>query len=88
LTNEDDVWTHNAWDHVPPPDDQEEKISASIARQKAAPVPDGEKQKYNEKPAKFWCVNTSILASTFETWASRDNFYKNNAANFFRDRKW
>jgi len=42
-----------------------------LARQKGAPVPDDEKVKYNEKPAKYW-----------------DNFYKNNAANFFRNRKW
>ncbi|KIL69148.1 hypothetical protein M378DRAFT_21376 [Amanita muscaria Koide BX008] len=71
LTDEEDVWSHNAWDHVPPPDDQDEKIAASLARQKASPVPELEKQKYNEKPAKHW-----------------DNFYKNNADNFFRNRKW
>ncbi|KAF8628720.1 hypothetical protein AX17_005942 [Amanita inopinata Kibby_2008] len=71
LTNEDEVWTHNAWDHVPPPKDQEEVIAASITRQKATPVPEEEKVKYNEKPAKYW-----------------DNFYKNNEANFFRNRKW
>jgi len=71
LTDEDDVWAHNAWDHVPPPEDQAEIIAASLARQKGAPVPDDEKVKYNEKPAKYW-----------------DNFYKNNAANFFRNRKW
>ncbi|KAF8621802.1 hypothetical protein AX15_007478 [Amanita polypyramis BW_CC] len=71
LTNEDDVWTQNAWDHVPPPQDQAETIAASLARQKTTPVPEEEKVKYNEKPAKYW-----------------DNFYKNNAANFFRNRKW
>jgi len=68
---EDDVWTHNAWDHVPPPEDQVDTIATSLARQKADPVPNDEKTKYNEKPAKYW-----------------DNFYKNNAANFFRNRKW
>jgi len=34
-------------------------------------VPEDEKQKYNEKPAKHW-----------------DNFYKMNANNFFKNRKW
>ncbi|EMD39099.1 hypothetical protein CERSUDRAFT_112791 [Gelatoporia subvermispora B] len=71
LTDENDVWSQNAWDHVPPPEGQEEIIAASLARQKAAPVPEEDKLKYNEKPAKNW-----------------DNFYKANADNFFRNRKW
>ncbi|PCH44560.1 methyltransferase [Wolfiporia cocos MD-104 SS10] len=71
LTDDADVWSQNAWDHVPPPEDQEDKIAAAIARQKNAPVPEDERQKYNEKPAKHW-----------------DNFYKMNADNFFRNRKW
>ncbi|OCH96299.1 methyltransferase [Obba rivulosa] len=71
LTDEKDVWSQNAWDHVPPPEGQEEIIAASLARQKAAPVPEEDKLKYNEKPAKHW-----------------DNFYKMNADNFFRNRKW
>ncbi|KAL0953935.1 hypothetical protein HGRIS_005099 [Hohenbuehelia grisea] len=71
LTDEAQVWTQNAWDHVPPPDDQDETIVRSLARQRAAPVPTEEKEKYNSKPAKHW-----------------DNFYKANASNFFRNRKW
>lgn len=46
-------------------------ITASLTRQRAAPVPDGEKNRYNSKPAKYW-----------------DNFYKTNASNFFKNRKW
>lgn len=71
LTEQSDVWTQNAWDHVPPPDDQAEIIAHSLERQRIAPVPVEEKEKYNAKPAKHW-----------------DNFYKANADNFFRDRKW
>ncbi|KAI0050991.1 methyltransferase [Auriscalpium vulgare] len=71
LTDETDVWSQNAWDHVPPPDDQEEVIAASLARQRLAPVPHNDKPKYNDKPAKHW-----------------DNFYKMNASNFFKNRKW
>lgn len=71
LTEQSDVWAQNAWDHVPPPEDQTEAISASLARQRVAPVPESDKEKYNSKPAKYW-----------------DNFYKTNADNFFRDRKW
>ena len=54
LTDDADVWSQNAWDHVPPPDDQDAKIAASLARQRARPVPEEEKAKYNEKPAKHW----------------------------------
>ncbi|KAL1940742.1 hypothetical protein VTO73DRAFT_7783 [Trametes versicolor] len=71
LTNEADVWSQNAWDHVPPPTDQDEVISAALNRQKSASVPDEEKPKYNDKPARHW-----------------DEFYKANASNFFRNRKW
>ncbi|KAG8221091.1 S-adenosyl-L-methionine-dependent methyltransferase [Butyriboletus roseoflavus] len=71
LTEDTDVWTQNAWDHVSPPDDQAESIASSLRKQRLAPVPDEEKDIYNSKPAKYW-----------------DNFYKTNADNFFRDRKW
>ncbi|KAI0058943.1 methyltransferase [Artomyces pyxidatus] len=71
LTEDADVWSQNAWDHVPPPEDQDEIIAASLAKQRLAPVPDDDKHKYNEKPAKHW-----------------DNFYKTNAGNFFKNRKW
>ncbi|KAH9851883.1 methyltransferase [Lenzites betulinus] len=71
LTNDADVWSQNAWDHVPPPTDQDQVISAALVKQKGAPIPDEEKSKYNEKPARHW-----------------DNFYKANASNFFRNRKW
>ncbi|EJD07467.1 methyltransferase [Fomitiporia mediterranea MF3/22] len=71
LTANSDVWSENAWDHVPPPEDQHERIASSLARQRAKPVPEEEKAKFNEKPAKHW-----------------DNFYKMNADNFFRNRKW
>ncbi|TFK48441.1 methyltransferase [Heliocybe sulcata] len=54
LTDEADVFSQNAWDHVPPPDDQVEKIAASLARQHSAPVADEEKHKYNDKPARHW----------------------------------
>jgi len=54
LTEDKDVWSHNAWDHVPPPDDQAETIAASLTKQRSAPVPFQDQIKYNEKPAKYW----------------------------------
>ncbi|KAF8548710.1 methyltransferase [Imleria badia] len=71
LTEDANVWTQNAWDHVPAPDDQADSIASSLQRQRLAPVPDQDKEIYNSKPAKYW-----------------NNFYKTNADNFFRDRKW
>jgi tRNAThr (cytosine32-N3)-methyltransferase len=57
LTGDSDVWAQNAWDHVPPPEDQAEAITASLEKQRIAPVPMEDKEKYNSKPAKYWCVN-------------------------------
>ncbi|KAJ7623703.1 methyltransferase [Roridomyces roridus] len=54
LTDESAVWTQNAWDHVPPPDDQGDIIAASLLKQRSAPVPEDDKQKYNERPARHW----------------------------------
>ncbi|KAF9646321.1 methyltransferase [Thelephora ganbajun] len=71
LTDGQDVWSHNAWDRVPPPDDQDEIVVAAMAKQRSLPVSEEEKAKINAKPSRNW-----------------DNFYKNNANNFFRDRNW
>ena len=61
LTEQSDVWAQNAWDHVPPPDDQDEIIAHSLERQRVAPVPIEDKEKYNAKPAKYWWAS-QILA--------------------------
>ncbi|KAL1738665.1 S-adenosyl-L-methionine-dependent methyltransferase, partial [Schizophyllum fasciatum] len=53
---------------------------ASLAKQRSAPVPEEEKQKYNGRPSKHWHRLHQLFL--------RDNFYKNNADNFFKDRKW
>ena len=54
LTEDKDVWSHNAWDHVPPPDDQDEVIANALAKQHLTPVPEEDKEKYNAKPARHW----------------------------------
>ena len=58
-----DVWSHNAWDHVPPPDDQGETIAAALAKQHLAPVPEEDKPRYNEQPARHWFV--ALLSCRF-----------------------
>ncbi|KAI0034489.1 S-adenosyl-L-methionine-dependent methyltransferase, partial [Vararia minispora EC-137] len=54
LTAEDDVWAHNAWDHVAPPDDQDDAVAAALARQRAAPVAAPDRALYNDSPARHW----------------------------------
>ncbi|EIW75247.1 methyltransferase [Coniophora puteana RWD-64-598 SS2] len=90
LTADADVFSQNAWDHVPPPDEHDEHIAASLARQRAAPCPEPERQKINDRPAKHWCVSLVelIVPGDADTSGGRDNFYKTNADNFFRDRNW
>ncbi|KAI0732161.1 methyltransferase [Fomitopsis betulina] len=65
LTSDADVWSQNAWDHVPPPDDQHEIISSALAKQKLSPVPEEEKQKYNGKPARHWDNFYKMNANNF-----------------------
>lgn len=51
-----DVWSHNAWDHVPPPVDQQETIAAALAIQHLEPVPEKDKPIYHNWPARHWYV--------------------------------
>ncbi|KAF5373355.1 hypothetical protein D9615_007360 [Tricholomella constricta] len=89
LTDESEVWSQNAWDHVPPPDDQEKTIAASLSKQRLAPVPDNDKPKYNDKPARHWFdLRLGYFKPDLTQIYRRDNFYKMNSSNFFRNRKW
>ncbi|KAJ7708862.1 S-adenosyl-L-methionine-dependent methyltransferase [Mycena rosella] len=65
LTDEAQVWTKNAWDHVPPPNHQEEIIAASLLKQRSAPVPDDERAKYNDRPARQWDTFYRLNSSNF-----------------------
>ncbi|KIJ65411.1 hypothetical protein HYDPIDRAFT_88559 [Hydnomerulius pinastri MD-312] len=73
LTEDSDVWAQNAWDHVPPPEDQAETIAASLQKQRLAPVPDEDKEKYNSKPAKYW-------DNFYKT--NEDNFFRDRKWHF------
>ncbi|KAI0430831.1 methyltransferase [Xylaria sp. FL1042] len=71
LDEGDDVFEFNAWDHVETDDAYKEYSQQQFAMQRASPVSDFEKNRFNSDPAKFWNM-----------------FYKNNTANFFKNRKW
>ncbi|KAI0472001.1 methyltransferase [Xylariaceae sp. FL0804] len=67
----DDVFEFNAWDHVETDDAYKEYAEQQFAKQRASPVSDFDKSRFNSDPAKWWNL-----------------FYKNNTANFFKNRKW
>ncbi|KAH6673009.1 actin binding protein-like protein [Halenospora varia] len=71
LSEKDNVFEFNAWDHVETDDTYKEYAEQQYAKQREAPVSEFDKSRFNGDPAKWW-----------------NNFYKNNTANFFKDRKW
>ncbi|KAH8588415.1 S-adenosyl-L-methionine-dependent methyltransferase [Bisporella sp. PMI_857] len=71
LSEYDNVFEFNAWDHVETDDTYKEYAELQYAKQREAPVSDFDKHRFNSDPVKWW-----------------NNFYKNNTANFFKDRKW
>ncbi|PFH61946.1 hypothetical protein XA68_15708 [Ophiocordyceps unilateralis] len=71
LTDGDDVFEFNAWDHVETDDKYKEYAESQYEMQRQAPVSDFDKNRFNSNPAKWWNL-----------------FYKNNASNFFKNRKW
>ncbi|RAL60970.1 hypothetical protein DID88_010066 [Monilinia fructigena] len=71
LSEQDNVFEFNAWDHVETDDTYKEYAELQYAKQRDSPVSEFDKSRFNSDPAKWW-----------------NNFYKNNTANFFKDRKW
>ncbi|KAL1878041.1 hypothetical protein VTK73DRAFT_8176 [Phialemonium thermophilum] len=71
LSENDDVFEFNAWDHVETDDAYKEYAEQQFALQRQSPVSEFDKRKFNMEPAKWWNL-----------------FYKNNTANFFKNRKW
>lgn len=54
LTDENDVWAHNAWDNVEWGEEQVAEAQEKISKQYDHPVDDFDKNKYNSNPAKYW----------------------------------
>lgn len=50
----DDVFEFNAWDHVVPDDEYYSYAEAQYERQRASPVSDFDKKRFNTDPAKWW----------------------------------
>ena len=71
LEEGDDIFAHNAWDHVEVDPQYSDFIASQTLFQRENQVSDFDKARFNSQPEKWW-----------------DKFYSNNAANFFKDRKW
>lgn len=56
LTNDEDVFDHNAWDHVEWGEEQVKMAEEYIAKQHEHPVKDFDKKLYNSNPAKYWDI--------------------------------
>lgn len=54
LTQEDDVWKYNAWDHVEWGPEQKEEAERQLAAQAQTPVNDFDKGLYMGNPARYW----------------------------------
>ncbi|KAI8358414.1 S-adenosyl-L-methionine-dependent methyltransferase [Blakeslea trispora] len=54
LTEENDVFAHNAWDHVDWDSNQEEIAKEKVSFQLDNPVPDDEQAQYYSDPAEYW----------------------------------
>lgn len=67
LENEEDVFNHNAWDHVEWGDEQVEEAKVLIAKQYDHPVKEFDKTLYHANPAKYWDIFYKN---------NRENFFK------------
>ena len=65
LSEEDDVFTYNAWDHVVPEAAHYEYCEAQYAAQRAAPVSDFDRTRFNSNPEKWWNLFYKQKTSTF-----------------------
>lgn len=54
LTEDANVFEHNAWDNVDWDEEQLKQFQESIKQQKENPVPEFNKTEYNSKPKKYW----------------------------------
>lgn len=56
MTEESDVWDHNAWDNVEWGEEQVQQAEEKIKEQFKHPVPEFDKKLYNENPARYWDI--------------------------------
>ncbi|KAI1619396.1 S-adenosyl-L-methionine-dependent methyltransferase [Exophiala viscosa] len=65
LSESDDVFEYNAWDHVLPDSAHYDFCESQYAAQRAAPVSDFDRDRFNEHPEKWWDLFYKQKTSTF-----------------------
>ncbi|RMZ82847.1 hypothetical protein DV737_g1942, partial [Chaetothyriales sp. CBS 132003] len=65
LTDSDDVFEYNAWDHVEPDASHFEYCEAQYAAQRSSPVSEFDKDRFNSNPEKWWDLFYKQKSSTF-----------------------
>jgi tRNAThr (cytosine32-N3)-methyltransferase len=65
LTESDDVFAFNAWDHVTPDAAHYEYCETQYAAQRASPVSDFDRNRFNAHPEKWWDLFYKQKTSTF-----------------------
>ncbi|OCT54452.1 putative methyltransferase-like protein [Cladophialophora carrionii] len=65
LSEQDDVFQYNAWDHVVPDAAHHEFCEAQYAAQREAPVSDFDRARFNDNPEKWWDLFYKQKTSTF-----------------------
>lgn len=65
LSEEDDVFSYNAWDHVVPDASHDEYCETQYAIQRASPVSDFDRTRFNNNPEKWWDLFYKQKTSTF-----------------------
>ena len=65
LSEKDDVFAYNAWDHVEPDPAHFDHCEAQYASQRASPVSDFDRNRFNANPEKWWDLFYKQKTSTF-----------------------
>ncbi len=65
LSESDDVFAYNAWDHVEPDSAHFDYCETQYASQRASPVSDFDRNRFNANPEKWWDLFYKQKTSTF-----------------------
>lgn len=65
LSEADDVFAYNAWDHVAPDEEHYKYCESQFAAQRAAPVSEFDQARFNQHPEKWWDLFYKQKTSTF-----------------------
>lgn len=65
LSESDNVFEYNAWDHVTPDEEHMSYSEEQYAKQRAAPVSEFDRERFNSQPEKWWDLFYKQKSATF-----------------------